>query len=280
MAFFRRRTVLQLEILALNDQLGVLQRSVNRPQLTAADRFLWGWLSVRSEELRSSAASMTLATSIGWYRKGFGLFWPFSARGGDRGDRQSQQRRPVLDSHDEPCQTSLLRTTDSRRIESEQVQVPPPQNRDRRLRRPSATITSRRWFRSTKFFDCCRRAPPDHPLCRDRSSHGGVDHTAAQRSLSIEHRSLLIAAQFRLDRRERFFVGTGFPLAKRPEALPAADFKRVKSADTRSKTRKAMESVRSHAKARLPRTTGNPAATGCAVGALSSHYQLDPASIV
>ena len=39
-AFFRQRAALQLEILALRHQLGVLQRSVKRPKLTAADRFL------------------------------------------------------------------------------------------------------------------------------------------------------------------------------------------------------------------------------------------------
>jgi len=45
LAFFRQRTALQFEILALRHQLGVLQRSVKRPKLTAADRFLWAWLS-------------------------------------------------------------------------------------------------------------------------------------------------------------------------------------------------------------------------------------------
>src|SRR5947209_19608169 len=40
-ASFRSRAALQLEILALRHQVGVLQRSVKRPQLTPADRFLW-----------------------------------------------------------------------------------------------------------------------------------------------------------------------------------------------------------------------------------------------
>jgi hypothetical protein len=39
-AFFRQRTALQFEILALRHQLGVPQRSVKRPKLRAADRFL------------------------------------------------------------------------------------------------------------------------------------------------------------------------------------------------------------------------------------------------
>ena len=49
-ASFRQRTALQLEILALRHQLGVLQRSVKRSKLTASDRFL---LSRRSLTPRS-----------------------------------------------------------------------------------------------------------------------------------------------------------------------------------------------------------------------------------
>jgi len=44
-ASFRTRAALQLEILALRHQIGVLQRSVKRPKPTAADRVLWAWLS-------------------------------------------------------------------------------------------------------------------------------------------------------------------------------------------------------------------------------------------
>jgi len=44
-ASFQSRAALQLEILALRHQLGVLQRSVKRPKLSPADRFFWAWLS-------------------------------------------------------------------------------------------------------------------------------------------------------------------------------------------------------------------------------------------
>src|SRR5215813_6982724 len=43
-ASFRSRAALQLEIVALRHQLGVLQRSVKRPKPTPADRLLWVWL--------------------------------------------------------------------------------------------------------------------------------------------------------------------------------------------------------------------------------------------
>jgi hypothetical protein len=75
LAFFRQRTALQLEILALRHQPGVLQRSVQRPKLTDADRFLWAWLSAVWTDWQPSAIIMKPATVIGWHRKGFRLFW-------------------------------------------------------------------------------------------------------------------------------------------------------------------------------------------------------------
>jgi hypothetical protein len=41
LASFRNRAALRIEVLALRHQLNVLQRSVKRPKLTTADRFLW-----------------------------------------------------------------------------------------------------------------------------------------------------------------------------------------------------------------------------------------------
>jgi hypothetical protein len=42
---FRSRAALQVEILALRHQIGVLRRSSKRPNLTVADRVFWAWLS-------------------------------------------------------------------------------------------------------------------------------------------------------------------------------------------------------------------------------------------
>jgi hypothetical protein len=80
LASFRNRAALQLEILALRHQLGVLQRSVKRPKLTAADRFLWAWLSAVWEDWQLSAATMKPATVIGWHRKGVRLYWTWKIR--------------------------------------------------------------------------------------------------------------------------------------------------------------------------------------------------------
>ena len=84
-ASFRSRAALQLEILVLRHQLGVLQRSVKRPKLSPADRFFWAWLSSVGTGWESRVSIVKAATVIGWHRKGFGLFWSWRIRHVKRG---------------------------------------------------------------------------------------------------------------------------------------------------------------------------------------------------
>jgi len=84
-ASFRSRAALQLEVLALRQQLGVLQRSVKRPKLSPADRLLWAWLSSVWNGWESRVSIVRAATVIGWQRKGFGLFWRWKIRHGKPG---------------------------------------------------------------------------------------------------------------------------------------------------------------------------------------------------
>jgi len=84
-ASFRSRTALQLEILALRHQIGVLQRSVKRPKLSPADCFLWAWLSLIWNGWQANVSIIRPATVIGWQRKGFGLFWSWKIRHGKPG---------------------------------------------------------------------------------------------------------------------------------------------------------------------------------------------------
>ena len=84
-ASFRSRAALQLEILALRHQLGVLQRSVKRPKLTPTDRLLWAWLCAVWNDWQSSIFVVQASTVIGWHRKGFGLFWAWKVRHGKPG---------------------------------------------------------------------------------------------------------------------------------------------------------------------------------------------------
>jgi len=72
---FRGRTALQLEILALRHQIGVLQRSVKRPKLTPADRALWVWLRSVWKDRRSGIHIVQAPTVVGWHRQGSRMFW-------------------------------------------------------------------------------------------------------------------------------------------------------------------------------------------------------------
>jgi putative transposase len=87
---FRTRAALQVEILALRHQIGVLQRSARKRQkLSAADRLFWAWLSSVWREWRSALVIVKPETVIGWHRQGFKLFWSWKIRQGRVG-------RPVV----------------------------------------------------------------------------------------------------------------------------------------------------------------------------------------
>jgi hypothetical protein len=86
LGLFRSRAALQVEILALRRQLGVLWRSANeRPRLSAADRLLWAWLSGIWADWRSALGIVTPETIIAWHRKGLRLFWAWKGQPGQPG---------------------------------------------------------------------------------------------------------------------------------------------------------------------------------------------------
>jgi len=76
---------LQLEIIALGHQLGVMQRSVKKPKLNRFDRFLWAWFCGAWAEWRSALCIVKPETVIAWHRKGFRLFWSWKVRRGQPG---------------------------------------------------------------------------------------------------------------------------------------------------------------------------------------------------
>jgi hypothetical protein len=88
-ATFKSRALLQLENLALRHQLGVLQRSVKRPKLTAADCFFWARLSSLWADWRKALIIVKPETVIAWHRNGFRLFWTWRIQHGKPG-------RPVV----------------------------------------------------------------------------------------------------------------------------------------------------------------------------------------
>ena len=80
LSLFRTRAALQLEILALRHQLGVLQRSVKKPKLNRFDRMLWSWSCGTWTAWRSALCIVKPDTVIAWHRKGFRLFWTWKVR--------------------------------------------------------------------------------------------------------------------------------------------------------------------------------------------------------
>ena len=89
-SFFRSRAALELENLALRQQISVLQRSAaKRPRLTSGDRLLWICLSRLWRGWRSALAVIKPETVVAWHRAGFRLFWTWKVRRGQPG-------RPVI----------------------------------------------------------------------------------------------------------------------------------------------------------------------------------------
>jgi len=68
------RVDLQLENLALRHQIGVLERSVKRPELTSTDRILWVSLSRICRDWRSTLVIVKPETVVAWHRRGFAGF--------------------------------------------------------------------------------------------------------------------------------------------------------------------------------------------------------------
>lgn len=84
-SFVRTRAALQLENVALRHQIGVLQRGIRRPKLTATDRLFWVALSRVWGDWRSALAIVKPETVISWHRKAFRLFWTWKVRHGRPG---------------------------------------------------------------------------------------------------------------------------------------------------------------------------------------------------
>jgi len=77
----RSRVELQLELLALRQQIHVLERSRHsRTRLSRADRVFWVWLSRVWTGWRRPLIIVQPATVIAWHRQGFRWFWIWKSR--------------------------------------------------------------------------------------------------------------------------------------------------------------------------------------------------------
>jgi len=69
------RAALAAENLALRQQLAVLQRSVRRPRLRAADRVFWVWLSRPWRRWKDALVIVKPESVLKWHQAGFRLYW-------------------------------------------------------------------------------------------------------------------------------------------------------------------------------------------------------------
>ena len=77
----KSRAALQLEILALRQQIAALQRRHPRPRLHAKDRIFWVWLSTVWSGWRDVLVIVRPETVVRWHRLGFRLYWRWKSRG-------------------------------------------------------------------------------------------------------------------------------------------------------------------------------------------------------
>jgi putative transposase len=89
--FFRSRYSLGLEILALRQQLGVLQRKHPRPRLRVRDRMFWILLRRLWPSWSKVLVIVKPETVVAWHRTGFRLFWRLRSRA-------KQPGRPKIDT--------------------------------------------------------------------------------------------------------------------------------------------------------------------------------------
>ena len=89
----RRRASLELEVIALRHQLGVLRRQCSRRlRLLSSDRLFWVWLYRLWPRCLEALVLVKPATVVQWHRSGFRLYWRWRSSLGRRG-------RPAVD-HD------------------------------------------------------------------------------------------------------------------------------------------------------------------------------------
>ena len=72
---------LTAENLALGQQLNVLNRSQNHPQLKERDRLFWQVLANIWPSRRDSLVIVQPTTRVRWYRRAFKLYWRHKSRG-------------------------------------------------------------------------------------------------------------------------------------------------------------------------------------------------------
>ncbi len=78
--FFRCRSDIALEVLALRQQLAVFKRKRPRPNLNSSDRLFWTMLRHCWSRWTDVLVIVKPETVVGWHRAGFRFFWRWRSR--------------------------------------------------------------------------------------------------------------------------------------------------------------------------------------------------------
>jgi hypothetical protein len=95
-AVFRSRIALQLEIVALRQQLTVYRRSIRRPRVRPSDRIFWSWLARHWGRWREALVFVQPATVLAWQRGRFREHWARLSRKEAGRPRISQELRELI----------------------------------------------------------------------------------------------------------------------------------------------------------------------------------------
>lgn len=76
----KSQSALALEVAAIQHQIMVLKRSVNRPKTNNSDRMLWVVLRKISPDRRKALVIVQPQTVINSHRQGFRIYWKWKSR--------------------------------------------------------------------------------------------------------------------------------------------------------------------------------------------------------
>jgi putative transposase len=94
--FFRSRSDIALEVLALRQQVAVLQRQRPRPPLNSGDRLFWTTLRRIWSRWADVLRIVHPETVVGWHRAGFRFYWRWRSRPPGGRPRISQEVRELI----------------------------------------------------------------------------------------------------------------------------------------------------------------------------------------
>jgi putative transposase len=94
--FFRSRTDIAFEIIALRQQVAILKRKQPRPTIHLRDRFFWTTLRHLWPRWSDVLLVVKPATVVAWHRAGFRLYWRWRSRPRGGRPRVTEEMRELI----------------------------------------------------------------------------------------------------------------------------------------------------------------------------------------